>query len=265
MGSEPSARSIAKLAASMLLLLSAFSILVALGNWQIRRLAWKEDLIARATERPQGPVEPLPPASKWPDFAIAEGEYRPYRLVGRFLHGKEALVFTSLPNPKGMFGGPGYWVITPFALRDGGTVLVNRGFAPQGRHRSAERGEPRTDASRAITGLMRPDETHGFFLPANRPEQNIFFSRTIDEIAAAKALSAPMAPFTIDLVAAETPSGGLPQAGETRMAFPNNHLQYAFTWYGLAGALLAVSAAFFWGRFKGESSERALTPQPPPT
>jgi surfeit locus 1 family protein len=259
------ARHLSGLLVPALLVLAAFSVLIALGNWQVRRLAWKEDLVARATERPNGPIEPLPPASNWTDFNIAEGEYRPYRAVGHFRHDKEALVFTSLPNPKGSFGGPGYWIVTPFVLNDGGTVLVNRGFVPQGRHQAAERPEPRNDGDETTTGLMRPNEPHNFLLPENDPEKNIFFARNIEELAAAKKLAGPIAPFTLDLVAAETPPGGLPQAGETRISFPNNHLQYAVTWYGLAAALAAVSAAFFWRRWKGESFPRALTPPQPPS
>jgi surfeit locus 1 family protein len=54
--------------------------------------------------------------------------------------------------------------------------------------------------------------------------------------------------FLIDLDASHTPPGGLPQAGETRTVFPNNHLQYAITWYGLAAALLAVFGAFVMSR-----------------
>ena len=33
--------------------------------------------------------------------------------------------------------------------------------------------------------------------------------------------------------------GGLPLGGQTRTELPNNHLQYAITWYGLAAGLLA--------------------------
>jgi surfeit locus 1 family protein len=72
-----------------------------------------------------------------------------------------------------------------------------------------------------------------------------------------------VAPFTIDLLASETPPGGLPQAGETRMAFTNNHLGYAFTWYGLAAALVAVFASFAWTRLRGESGASRLTPPGP--
>jgi surfeit locus 1 family protein len=237
------------------LTLIVFAALVSLGNWQVRRLAWKEDLIARATERPKEPAQDLPPASAWAGLDIADSEYRPYRLSGRFLHDKEALVFTSLSEPKGRYGGPGFWVVTPFALPGGGTVLVNRGFAPQGRERPANRGETLSDAPTTVVGLLRPDDTPNMFTPADRPDLNVFYARHIAAISAAKGLPAPVAPFTIDLLAPETPPGGLPQAGETLFAFPNNHLQYAITWYGLAVVLLAVFAGFAWTCLRGPMEE----------
>jgi surfeit locus 1 family protein len=239
------------------LVLAAFAVLIALGNWQVRRLAWKENLIARASERPLEAARDLPSAPAWPKFDVGEGEYRPYGLRGRFLHDKEALVFTSLPQPKGALGGPGYWIVTPFRLTDGGTVLVNRGFAPQGRHVPVDRGESLSGEPATVIGLMRPDEDRSFFLPGDRADENVFYARNVAEIAASKNLPPPIAPFTIDLIAAETPPGGLPQAGETRMVFSNNHLQYAVTWYGLAVALMAVFASFAWQRLRDASDKRA--------
>lgn len=243
-----------------LITIAGFAVLVSLGDWQLRRLAWKEELIARVAGRPAGPVRDLPPSAAWPSLDLADTEYRPYRLSGHFLHDSEALVFTSLPDPKGSLGGPGYWVVTPFALTDGGTVLVNRGFAPQGRHLPRERGESLSPADTEVVGLMRPDEGRSFFLPSDQPERNVFYARDIAAIAAAKRIAEPLAPFTIDLVAGATPPGGLPQAGETRMAFSNNHLQYALTWYGLAAALLAVFGAFAVQRLRDRPDAR-LTPR----
>ncbi len=108
-----------------------------------------------------------------------------------------------------------------------------------------------------VIGLMRPNEERSLFTPGDRPDENMFFARNVAAIAAAKGVPEPVAPFTIDLIASETPPGGLPQSGETRMAFTNNHLQYALTWYGLAAALLAVFAAFAWRRFSARDDERA--------
>lgn len=257
------ARRLRGLVVPAILALAGVAVLVSLGNWQMRRLAWKEELIANATERPAGPVQNLPPPSAWPDLDIAEAEYRPYRLSGRFLHDREALVFTSVGDPKGEFGGPGYWVVAPFVLESGGTVLVNRGFAPQDRHKPDDRGETLNVEPVTVTGLLRPNEERNIFTPSDRPADNVFFARQIDPIATAKGLDGPVAPFTIDLLASETPPGGLPQAGETRMVFTNTHLQYAITWYGLAAALAAVFASFAWTRWRGDGHEPRLTPPGP--
>ncbi len=248
-----------------ILILVGVGILVSLGNWQLRRLAWKEDLIAAATERPKQAVRDLPSPSAWAGLDPTGNDgYRPFRLSGRFLNDKEARVFTSIPDPRGPYGGPGYWVVTPFALSDGGTVLVNRGFAPVDKSLPSERGETLSDEPVVVTGLMRPDESRNYFTPGDRPDENMFFARNVAALAAAKQLSGPVAPFTIDLIASETPPGGLPQSGETRMAFTNNHLQYALTWYGLAAALLAVFGVFGWRRVGGRRDVRLTPPRRAP-
>jgi surfeit locus 1 family protein len=239
------------LIAPAILALLGMAVLVSLGNWQLRRLAWKEALIESATERPRGPVLDLPPPAAWADLDIADAQYRPFRLTGRFLHEKEVRVFTSLSDEKGEYDGPGYWIVTPFALEGGGAVLVNRGFVPQNRYTPDARGESLSSDPATVTGLLRPNEEGNIFTPDDRPEESLFFARQIDPIATAVGLEAPVAPFTIDLLASETPPGGLPQAGETRMIFSNSHLQYAITWYGLAAALAAVFASFAYGRWRG--------------
>ena len=246
-----------RLVVPAILALAAFAVLVSLGSWQLRRLAWKEDLIARANARPNEAVQPLPAASDWASFDVPEGEYRPFTLTGHFLHGKEALVFTSLPDPKGQFGGPGFWVVTPFVLSEGGTAFVNRGFVPQGRQLPKDRRESLSDEPTVVVGLLRPSETRGTFTPADRPDENVFYARNVSDLAAAKGISEPVAPFTIDLMASEIPPGGLPQAGETRMSFTNNHLQYAITWYGLAAVLLAVFAAYVRGQVRDRDKKSA--------
>ena len=100
---------------------------------------------------------------------MAADEYRPFRLAGHFLNDKEALVFTSLPDPKGPFGGPGFWVVTPFELSGGGTVFVNRGFVPQGRELAKDRGESPNDAPTEVVGLMRPERDAWHLHPGGSP------------------------------------------------------------------------------------------------
>lgn len=233
--------------------LAVVIVSVSLGNWQMRRLAGKEDLIARADTRPLEPVADLPGADEWPGLDIAALEFRRFRLTGRFDHGREAWVFTSLAEPEGAAGGPGYWIVTPLVLAGGGAVWVNRGFAPQGRHQPAARGETLSAEPRTIIGLLRPDDARALFTPDDSPQTNVFYRRSVAALSAAKGVAPPLAPFTIDLAASFTPPGGLPQAGETRIRFTNNHLPYALTWYGLALAAFGVFVAFAIKRLRGDS------------
>ena len=247
---EPRARSLRGLLLAGLMTLAALAVLVGLGNWQMERLAWKEALIARATAGPEQPVRELPPPETWADMPVEALQYHPFRLTGRFLHEKEAHVFTSLPDPAGPHGGPGYWIVTPLALEGGGIVLVNRGFAPHGRHEPAGRRERLADGPVEVVGLLRPDEERSWITPDDQPDRNLFYARSVAALAAAKGLEPPVAPFTFDLTAEAMPPAGLPQAGETRMRFSNNHLPYALTWYGIAAALAAIFAAFAWQRLR---------------
>ena len=92
-----------------------------------------------------------------------------------------------------------------------------------------------------VTGLLRMPEGRSWFTPADDPARGIWQERDPAAIAKAYGL-ARAAPFFIDADDAPNP-GGLPQGGETTLVFPNRHLEYALTWFGLALALLAVFVA----------------------
>ncbi|GGE34675.1 SURF1-like protein [Agaricicola taiwanensis] len=225
----------------------AFVILVGLGSWQLQRLHWKEELMARVAQRIEEPPAPLPPRSEWADLDYARWEYRPVTLHGRFDHGREARVYTLLSEPKGREQGAGYFILTPLSLADGsGTVIVNRGFVPQERAGPETRSEGQTEGDVTVTGLLRAPEAGNMFTPAPDPQRKLFFSRDAADIAAGYGIT-DAAPFTVDADATSNP-GGLPQGGETRIAFPNRHLEYALTWYGLAAGLLGVFGAWAWSR-----------------
>jgi surfeit locus 1 family protein len=229
--------------------LVALAVLISLGNWQMRRLAWKEDLIARVAERLSlPPIEPASEAFSDPEAFLAANEFRPARLTGRYDAGSEVQVFTSLSEPKGRHGGPGVFVFTPFRLLDGGaTIFVNRGFVPQD-----EKGQESPPAADVVTveGPLRAPELGSWLTPDANPGERLFFSRNPSAIAPAVGIEGPVAPFFIDLDASGTPPSGLPQAGETRTIFANSHLEYALTWYGLAAGLATVFAAFAYGRVR---------------
>ncbi|MFG1418142.1 SURF1 family protein [Xanthobacter sp. V0B-10] len=225
---------------------AAFLVLAGLGTWQLRRLAWKEQVIAAVTARAGAPAQDVPPPSSWPSLSRARDEYLHVRARGTFDHARETLVYAVRGADEGGPAGPGAFVVTPLVRADGPPLLVNRGFVPQARRDPASRAEGQAAGEVEITGLLRLPEEASWFVPANDPARGAFYRLDPASIAAARGL-AGAAPFIIDLDAGPVP-GGLPVAGTTRLSFPNRHLEYALTWYALAATLLAVSLAALWRR-----------------
>lgn len=207
--------------------------LVALGNWQVERRAWKLDLIARVDARVHAAPAPLPPRAEWRRVTAAADEYRRVQASGIFLYDRETLTqaATSL--------GAGFWVMTPLRMQDG-TLLVNRGFVPSDRRDRASRAAAEQPGEVTVTGLLRMTEPKGGFLRSNDPAANRWHSRDVEAIALARGLS-DVAPFFLDADATPNP-GGLPVGGMTVISFPNSHLVYALTWYALALMLAGATA-----------------------
>lgn len=219
-----------------------FLTLVGLGTWQVQRRAWKLDLIARTDARVHAPAVPAPSPAAWPGVG-PDDAYRHVTLSGRFLNDRETLVQAVTDY------GAGYWVLTPLRREDGSLVLVNRGFVPGDRKDPASRPEGQVAGPVTVTGLLRLTEPGGAFLRANDPAGNRWYSRDVAAIAAARGLS-DVAPYFVDGDAAANP-GGLPIGGLTIVAFPNNHLVYALTWYGLA---LMLGGFFVYRRLNRRES-----------
>lgn len=202
-----------------------------MGGWQIERRAWKLDLIARVDARIHAPAAPPPARADWARVNARDDAYRHVRATGSFLHDRETLVQAVTER------GAGFWVLTPLST-DQGTVLVNRGFVPPERRDPASRRAGQGPVT--VTGLLRMSEPGGAFLRSNDPAAGRWYSRDVAAIARARGLG-EVAPFFIDADATPNP-GGYPVGGLTVVAFPNNHLVYALTWFGLA-ALSAWGAA----------------------
>jgi surfeit locus 1 family protein len=225
--------------------LIVFAILIALGTWQLQRLAWKERLMANAASRVSELPRPLPFAPDWQKLNLEELEYRPYSVSGRFLNKKEVLVHTVLSEPKHEYSGVGYWVLTPLELEDGSIVIVNRGFVPAWPVKSAG---SYSFGWVHVTGLLRAPEKANYFTPENNPARDDWYRRDPADIARAKDLK-NVAPFLLDMTA-KYYQGMRPQPNETKLTFVNNHLGYALTWYGLAATLIGVFSAFAWQRLR---------------
>lgn len=234
------------------------ALFVALGLWQVQRLGWKHDLIARVEARVQAPPVPPPPAAEWPAVQAdpAAYDYRRLRLEGVFLHAHETRVQASTAL------GGGFWVLTPMRLADGRLVLVNRGFVLPAARDAGARREPSCDAPVRLQGLMRRTEPGGGFLRSNDPGTGRWFSRDVAAIAAARGLDpAQVAPYFVDAEAG-APCAGVrgPVGGLTVVRFSDNHLAYALTWFALAA--MTVFAAILVVRDARRRRDDGQSPAP---
>jgi surfeit locus 1 family protein len=207
-------------------------VFAGLGLWQLERRSWKLDLIARVEARIHAPPVAAPGPAAWD--GIGAEEYRRVVLQGHYLDAPETLAMAVTAR------GPGFWVLARLRSDSGFTVLVNRGFVPEGERASALRRRPEGGQVRVV-GLLRLTEPGGGFLRANDPAAGRWYSRDVAAIAAAHG-PGPVAPYFVDADAATEP-GPLPQGGLTRVAFRNAHLVYALTWFCLA--LMSAGAALF--------------------
>ena len=224
----------------------AFALLVDFGLWQMRRLGEKEALIARIETRARAAPGELAKRADWPTLKAEDYDYAHVRATGRFDLEREALIFS--PAPEGAGGEPGYLVVTPFALEAGGVVLVNRGFVAQSKAGDGARhNEPKGVVT--IAGVMRAPQRRNSFTPTDDPERGLWYTKDPAKIAAHLRLD-DAAPFVVDQDAGEPTTDGLFRASLGALDIPNNHLSYALTWFGLAGALAVVFAAFARARLK---------------
>jgi len=223
-----------KRAGAAALALFFFCGFMALGTWQVERRAWKLDLIARVTARAHAPPVAAPGPREWPAVTAKTHEYLRVRATGTLLN-QAATAVRALTEL-----GSGYWILTPLRTADGSIILINRGFVATadtaaGAHHRVATDRVATGPPTTITGLLRISEPGGAFLRRNQPAANRWYSRDVKAIAAARGLG-PAAPYFIDADRSSSPDAGpdSPVGGLTVIAFPNNHLLYAITWYTLA-------------------------------
>ena len=217
----------------------ALTVLVLLGNWQVRRLAWKTELLATIEDRRGAPPVSLPQIlERWAE--TGDVEYVPVNTTGR-LGEREALAYATRD------GQVGWHVLAPLALDDGRTLVVNRGFVPDAMRDPAARPAPMPADRIDVTGLARNPlaEKPNPFVPDNVAGE--FYWKEFPAILESLGLEAEdTLPFLVD--AGPTEPGAIPIGGTTIIDLPNNHLGYAATWYGIGIGLVAVVAALMWQR-----------------
>ena len=200
------------------------AILIALGAWQLRRLEWKEGVLAGIAARMAADPGPVPDAPS----EVAH-EYLRVRVEGALQPG-ELHVYTSSP-PRGV----GYRVVAPMALDDGRRILIDRGFVP-----IDAKDALRPVGPLSVEGvLLWPNETDGFTSAPDR-EKNIWFAR--DTPLMAEALETE--PILVVVSASDDPAAPTPLP--VGVNIPNDHLGYAVTWFSLAAVWALMTGYLLW-------------------
>jgi len=200
------------------------AILISLGVWQVNRLQWKQgvlaDIAARIVAAPVDlPATPDPQADR----------YLPVTVTGRFT-GDHLDVLVSRKQI-----GAGVRVIEAFETQDGRRILVDRGFVTDD-----ARANPRESGAATVEGNLHwPDETDSYTPPPD-PRTGLWFAR--DVAAMAQALDTEPT-----FIVARRPTGGEiePMPVDTS-GIPNDHMNYAITWFSLAAVWLGMTAYLLW-------------------
>ncbi len=226
----------------------AFLVLVGLGSWQVKRLFWKQDLIARIEAGLAAPPVTL-------DTLPADGrafDYRRVRLAGELL-----AVHNFALGALTVGGRLGASLITPMRLADGTVLLVDRGWLPEAELPPAEPAALARPARARIDGVLVHigDVRQRLFVPDNDITARRFY--WLDREALARLVGAPVAPFLLHAQEAEPPEL-LATVLPVRANLPNRHLGYAVTWFGLAASLLVIYVVFGFRR-GAERRDRSLS------
>jgi len=224
-----------------LLALAGFVILIGLGVWQLQRLTWKEALIAHIAALKTASPRPLEDVLHSGDTDFVRVSFDCPDLMNR-----PRLKLYGVQD-----GQIGYRLMTacPASAGEASSVLVDLGF------QAGAEGAPCPPAKSGVllsgpaVGVLRHPDSRTFVTPSNQPGQNLWYWRDLPAMARALGAGPPAPAF----VALETAPGAAPLACDLVRAtlpgeLPNNHLQYAFTWFGLAGALAGVYVAMLFRR-----------------
>ena len=225
---------------------------VGLGVWQLQRRVEKHALISALNERLAAAPVALRQPAQWGALTPATDEFRRVTFTATYAALPDAMVYSSGSAVRDDVSGPGTWAFLPARLVDGAIVAINAGFVQNTMQDRAQQdratGRLVTGRAATLTGYIRFPETAGTLTPAENPAKRLWFTR--DHLAMARALGwgergTQVAPFYVDLES-PVPESGIPKPGPLQVRLKDDHLQYAITWFALAGAV--VIAFGVWAR-----------------
>ncbi len=206
-----------------------FWLLIALGVWQLHRLKWKEGILASIHQAEIAAPIPLPENPT---------PFEKVSISGTWIPGKAALYGDEVHDtPAGPV--PGGELIQPLRRPNGDIVLVDLGWVP-------EQSPVPLPSPAAPAGYLHAPITPNFLSPADDPARNLYY--TLDPARIGAGLGFPeVAPYIlIEMGPLPPPGSAAPQPAESLPTPPNNHYEYALTWFGFA--LVLVFEFIFFAR-----------------
>ena len=201
------------------------AILISLGSWQLRRMVWKEGLLAQIQAQIDAAPVPLP------DTVDPAMKYMPVEVSGTTT-GDEIHVLSGTKDQGG-----GYQIVSRFITDDGRDILLDRGFVPQ-EDRRLERGPTRLE----VRGNLHWPDEKGSATPEPNLDENIWFARDVP--AMAKLLDTmPVLVVASHVTGDAQGVQPIPVAIE---GIPNNHLSYAVQWFMIAAVWAGMTVALIW-------------------
>lgn len=214
------------------------AILLTLGFWQLDRLRWKEDLLARLAANAEAAPVSLAEAEAM-QAAGRDIEFVKVKFRGTYLNGAWMKMISTFE------GGQGWIIITAAVTPDGRAVIVDRGRIPG----QLLDGFDRPEGEQEISGVLRAhDRGQGVFDPENDPRRNLWYWWDIPAMLGASGLPEGLkpVPFVVQVLPG-TVAAEFPKPPEPRANLANNHLGYAITWFGLALTLIGIAATYILG------------------
>jgi cytochrome oxidase assembly protein ShyY1 len=226
------------------------AVFIGLGIWQLQRRVAKHALIAALTERLAAEPVPLPPPAQWNALDASRDEFRRVSFTASYAPLPDAMVYSAGSAVRKDASTPGTWAFLPARLPGGEMVVIDAGFIENTmQDRSVQdRAVKRlvTGAPVTLTGYLRFPEAPGWLTPAENREKRLWFVR--DHLLMASTLGwGVVAPFYVDLEQ-PMPENGIPRPGPLDVHLKDDHLQYAVTWFTLAGAVLIAFGVWARGR-----------------
>jgi surfeit locus 1 family protein len=226
----------------------AMAILIGLGVWQLQRLKWKEGLLAHIAALQSASAQPVGPVLD----TLGQGRDVDFTRVSVTCPGLASAPFVELYGIRDGQAGVRLISACPVVSRRYGAVLVDRGFVAD-----TVSARPPVDAAATapvdLVGVLRVPERGNFVTPKNQPDH--WYTR--DAQAMARQLKAPLpAPVFLMAETATNPAWPALVPAPLPVDIPNNHFDYALTWFGLAAALACVYVADLTARIFRRSGGR---------